>query len=83
MSKLILEPIQPDLSRELPYPRAFHWRGRCYHIRQLGGHWTELRRWWAGEGEREFFRALTDCNTVVDLCFEPQHGQWLLYQLYD
>ena len=83
MSKLILEPIQTALTRGTHTPRAFCWRGRYYRILQLGGAWREPGRWWEGYGEREFYRALTDRHTVVDLCFEPRRGQWLLHSLYD
>ena len=83
MGKLILEPIQTDLTRGTASPRAFRWRGRRYRITQLGGQWTERGRWWEGRGERCFVRALTDRNTVVDLCFEPHRGRWLLHSLHD
>ncbi len=83
MSKLILEPIQPDLAPESRYPRAFRWRGRSYRVAEFGGWWSEAARWWEGQSERKFLRVLTDRNLVADLCFEPQQGQWLLYRVYD
>lgn len=27
-------------------PRMFHWRGRCYRVVQVLGHWREEEGWW-------------------------------------
>ena len=83
MSKLIVEAVQTEIARRAVYPRAFTWRQRRYRVLQTGGVWTKAGRWWKGEGERQFVRVLTDRNLVADLCFEPRHGRWLLYQVYD
>ena len=83
MSKLIIEPIQLELAQATRAPRAFHWRGRSYRVAEIGGKWAETGHWWEGQSECKFCRVLTDRNLVADLCFEPQHGQWWLYRVYD
>jgi hypothetical protein len=83
MSKLIIEPIQTEVALDTNIPRAFRWRGRRYRVSEIGANWTERGPWWEGQGERTFFRALTDRNSVFDLCFEPTHRRWLLYRLHD
>jgi hypothetical protein len=83
MSKLIIEPVQPELSTDARALRAFRWRGRFYRISEIGGKWAETGHWWEGQEECKFCRVLTDRNLVADLCFEPRYGQWWLYRLYD
>jgi hypothetical protein len=83
MSKLIIEPIQLQTKPASHIPGAFLWRGRRYRITEAGGSWTETGHWWEGKDELRFFRVLTDRNLVVDLCFEPQRRQWLLYAVHD
>jgi hypothetical protein len=83
MSKLIIEPVQTELSQDARALRAFRWRGRFYRIAEVGGKWTEIGLWWEGQAECKFCRVLTDRNLVADLCFEPQYGQWWLYRVYD
>ncbi|NLO73452.1 MAG: hypothetical protein GX100_04990 [candidate division WS1 bacterium] len=83
MSKLILETIQPELRRRATYPRAFTWRQRRYRVIQAGGTWKKAGRWWRGEGEQQFVRVLTDRNLIADLCFDPRHQRWLMYQIHD
>jgi hypothetical protein len=83
MSKLIIEPVQPELAQDTHVLRAFRWRGRFYRVAEIGGNWAEMGHWWEGQGECKFCRVLTDRNLVADLCFEPQYGQWWLYRVYD
>ncbi|MEN6343850.1 MAG: DUF6504 family protein [Armatimonadia bacterium] len=87
MGKLINEPIQvtrqPSLFERDPLPRRFTWRGRDYLIATLGGEWRELGRWWEGEGERRYLRAVTSRGMTVDLCQDLKTGQWTVAEVQD
>ena len=87
MGKLINEPIvlkpQPTLFDPRPFPTRFIWRGRQYQVQEIGGEWRTLGRWWEGEGERRYIRAITAQGLAMDLCQDMRTGQWSLYEVQD
>ena len=87
MGKLIDEPItlqvQPTLFHSQPLPTQFEWRGRRYRIETIGGQWRTLGRWWEGEGECRFVRAVTPNGLTMDLCQNMKTGHWTLHELQD
>jgi hypothetical protein len=94
MGKLINEPIafrsggqslfgRSGSSQKDAVPTAFTWRGREYSIEALGGEWRELGRWWEGEGERRYIRAITSRGPAMDLCQDMKTGQWMVYEVQD
>lgn len=87
MGKLINEPITcnfPECSGDPEaIPRQFIWRGRQYQVEAVGGEWRMLGRWWEGEGERRFVRALTGRGLAMDLCQDLSTGQWMVYEVQD
>lgn len=68
---------------EPPPPQDFTWRGRSYRVDALGGEWRTLGRWWEGEGERRYVRALTSRGQTLDLCLDGRTGQWSVYEVQD
>ncbi len=87
MGKLIDEPITPNPSQSLfeqqLIPHRFTWRGREYRVETIGGEWRILGRWWEGEAEQRFVRALTSRGLAMDLCQDTRTGQWTLHELQD
>jgi len=87
VSKRINEPItlrrSPSLFDRNHIPTQFTWRGRDYRVQAIGGEWRILGRWWDGEGERHYFRAITPQGLAMDLCHDMQSGAWTLYELQD
>jgi hypothetical protein len=95
MGKVINEPIvygrpgsefaRQDSSQGPPPdpPLDFTWRGRAYRVESLGGEWRTLGRWWEGEGERRYVRALTSRGQTLDLCLDARTGQWSVHEVQD
>ena len=87
MGKLIDEPIQlkqlPTLFEQTEVPTHLTWRGKDYRIEAIGGEWRTLGRWWEGEGERRYVRAITTTGLAMDLCHDAKTGSWMLHELQD
>ena len=87
MGKLIDEPItlrsQGTLFQQQPLPAQFEWRGRQYRIESIGGEWRTLGRWWEGEGECRFLRAVVGNGLAMDLCQNLKTGHWTLHEVQD
>ena len=39
--------------------------------------------WWDGEGERTFFRVLTDKGGIYELCFDHVNSNWEMAAVED
>lgn len=64
------------------FPYQVHCRGRTYRV-QVIDEWQETRRWWQGETKCVFYRLSTDDKRVLDVCWEPESGQWTLLGWHD
>lgn len=64
-------------------PCRFTWRGKNYRIETIGGEWRTLGRWWEGEGERRYLRAVMPGGLTMDLCQDMKTGNWMLHELQD
>ena len=86
MPKRIMQPIlleDQDLFAQAPTPRQFTWRGRRYLIESLSGEWRKLGRWWKGEPERRYLRAVTPEGLAFDICQDMKTGKWTLVGMQD
>jgi hypothetical protein len=88
MGKLINEPVilQPLPKRgpqRKPESQGFLWRGRLHRIEAVGGEWRLLGRWWEGEGERRYLRAITSTGLALDLCQDLVTGRWVVHEMPD
>ncbi len=45
--------------------------------------WKDTGCWWAGEGEKVFFRLETACGRLVELYRDLDAGKWFIYRVYD
>ena len=57
-------------------PAAFEWRGRMYRVKEVQECWRLTGAWWDGEGERTFFRVLTDKGGIYELRFDHGKNAW-------
>ena len=87
MPRRINQPITlhqpPSLFSPSAPPTRFNWRGRDYPITSLSNEWRSLGRWWKGEAERRYLRALTPTGQAFDLCQDMKTGTWTLVELQD
>ena len=83
MSKLIDEPVQVTMREGTDSPASFVWRRRQYRILHLGPRWHRLGKWWEGEPERVYLRAIAGNGGAYDLCYDPAAGEWRLYTVHD
>lgn len=94
MSKRVRETVQvthrPDAHGE-SVPQAFRWRGVCYEITTVLGHWREDACWWAGAGlvvpQRDLWRVeahgggASGARGCYELVREPEG--WRLDRIWD
>ena len=64
-------------------PISFIRQGKLYKIRQVFECWRLIGAWWDGQGERTFFRVLTDQGGIYELCFEHLKSEWKLSRVED
>ena len=83
MTKTVDEPILVRDIAEGRYPRLFVWCEQTFKVVEIGGTWRLMGRWWEGEGERHFVRALTDCGMCFDLCWHESTDSWYVHKVYD
>jgi len=84
--KRILQPIvleEKDAFAQVAMPREFTWRGRRYLIESLSCEWRRLGRWWKGEPERRYLRAVTPEGIAFDICQDMKTGKWVLVGMED
>jgi hypothetical protein len=81
MSKLIEEDIQVEESAGRP--AAFRWRRRFYKVAHIAAEWHETGRWWEGEAERLYLRAIAHNGGAYDLCFDQEARRWRLHVVHD
>lgn len=83
MSKLIDEPVLVRSGPDTNCPRSFVWRGRHYRISHLGTRWHRTGKWWEGDGEKVYVRAVASNGGAYDLCYDPESDQWRLHVVHD
>ena len=83
MSKFINEPILVRLDPQTQRPRSFVWRQRRYDVWAIGSEWHETGKWWEGDQERVYLRALAGNGAAYDLCYDSTFDRWLLHTLHD
>jgi len=75
--------IQIVLDSRRRAPAAFRWRGRLHRVIAVQECWRLVGAWWDGEGERTFFRVLTESGGIFDLCYDHGRQIWLLARVED
>ncbi|MFO7945712.1 MAG: hypothetical protein R6V19_02710 [Armatimonadota bacterium] len=72
-----------DVCNHYGLSSRFIWHDREHEICEIGGQWCRRGRWWAGEPNRRFFRAITRTGLVLDLCVNETTGEWRVARAHD
>ncbi|NLN75830.1 MAG: hypothetical protein GX139_05930 [Armatimonadetes bacterium] len=64
-------------------PIAFEWQGRMQRVREVQECWRLIGAWWDGDGERTFFRVLTEHGGIYELYFDHVDSAWRLSAIRD
>lgn len=64
------------------WPVAIRWRSRLAPVRVLDA-WEDVGAWWAGEGEKVFFRVELRSGPLMELYRDTATGGWQVYRVYD
>lgn len=84
MPQVFDEPLaQVSFGLSKIWPECFYWRGREHRVQGCCGEWTVAGRWWLGEGQRHFFRLVTQEGLTLDVCQDEMTGQWTLTAILD
>jgi len=83
VSKLIDEPILVKSRPGTNCPESFVWRRRRYPILHLGPRWHRMGKWWEGQSEKVYVRALAGNGAAYDLCYNPGSQEWRLHVMHD
>lgn len=79
-----MKPVQVALDNRKHSPVAFQWRGKLYKIATVQECWRLVGAWWDGEGERTFFRVLTENDgSIFEICYDHQLRRWMLEKVED
>jgi len=63
-------------------PASFRWHSELHRISDVQEVWRRIGAWWDGEGEKTFFRVLTD-RGIYDLCFDHIRSEWAISAVHD
>lgn len=64
-------------------PAHVLWRGRWFKVARVLDVWRDVGRWWAGEGEKIFFRLELVPGIIGELYYEVVTKRWCWYKVYD
>lgn len=79
MSKLINQPVEPELAGSFPVSFSF---GQNFIIKYILKHWREAGEWWLDQPELFVYEVMTN-HCRCELHFLPATGKWILYRLAD
>jgi len=83
MSRLVDRPVEGLETGPGGRPRRFRALGRSWTVARVVEVWKDTGCWWAGEGEKVFFRLETACGRLVELYRDLDAGKWFIYRVYD
>ena len=75
--------LQVSLDANKQAPKSFSWRGKVYRVSEIQECWRLAGAWWDGEGEKTFFRLLTDSGTICELAYNHSNHTWGLERIED
>lgn len=64
-------------------PARILWRGRWFKVARVLDVWKDVGQWWAGEGEKIFFRLELAAGVVGEVYYEAAARRWCWYKVYD
>ena len=90
MNRFIDEPVEVELSGEIPQPVSFRWRGQDYTVLEVLQTWSDWhfgegshRRSWRNRRHRNYFRVRTaqgQFELYLDRAATVSSDRWILYQ---
>lgn len=74
--------IQVNLSKKNT-PQSFCNAGRVYRVKEVQESWRYTGAWWDGEGEKTYFRVMTDKGGIYQLSFDHINSIWRMAWVED
>lgn len=75
--------IRVTLDADKQSPAAFCWRQRVYHVSEVRECWRLGGDWWNGEGEKTYFRVVTQEGGVFEISYDHSTRTWSLERIED